>query len=852
MIKAINLRTEYMENPIGIDVLNPRLMWNVEGAVKQSAYQIICKVEGKERWDSGKVISDSMHADCMMELKSRDFVEWSVCLWDENDSMGEVSNATFEMGLLSNSDWSAKWITGDYKPRKGERYPVDCFKKTFTAGSVKKARLYVTACGLYEAKINRVKAGNFVIAPGHTDYRKRVQYQTYDVTDLLRKGENNIEVQLADGWYRGSCGAWGTVYQYGISTKLLLQLEVELADTTKITVISDKSWNWSNDGKIRFADNKDGEIVDARLKPTYTGTAKETSHKVYPTASNNVDVCEMERFKPVNVITTPKNMKVLDFGQNFAGYVEFAIKAKAGDRITLRFGENLDTDGEFSQKNIQLTTKTKTTPLQKVEYISHAGENRYCTSFAVFGFRYVLVETEANWEPEDFTGIAVYSKMEETLSFDCSHDLVNKFVKATLWSAKSNSLDVPTDCPTRERHGWSGDAQIFCNTASYLFSYATFGKKYIRDLIDIQHKDGRYTQIAPYGGVDFYMATMNGSVGWADAGVLIPYRLWKMYGDERVIKDNYESMKRYAYFMMKRAGKSDLLSKRIKLSKENREYLVNSGQSFGEWAEPSDVNPFSINDFVFPHTEESTAYTSYVMQHMAEIAEFLGKHEDSLLYTKYAEGCKKAYQELVEQKEHTLDTSRQAKLVRPLYMKLLNEKQTEFAKSRLLKALDSYNWRLGTGFLSTPFILDVLTEINPEYAYKLLENENCPGWLFMPKNGATTVWEAWEGNSTPDKGIASLNHYSKGAVCEWIFRVMCGIRVDNENHFIIAPIPGGTLNYVETEYESIYGTVKVSWQKDKETITYNIVIPANTTADIHLPDGTIQTVSAGKYNYVTR
>ena len=398
---------------------------------------------------------------------------------------------------------SAKWITGDYKARKGRGILLIVFKRHSHQKEVKKARLYITACGLYEAKINGVKTGNFVMAPGHTDYRKRVQYQTYDVTELIQNGENQIEVQLADGWYRGSCGAWGSIYQYGISTKLLCQLEIELTNNEKITVISDKSWNWSNDGKIRFADNKDGEIVDARKKPTYIGNAKEKSHKVYPTASNNVNVCEMERFKPADVITTPTNKKVLDFGQNFEGYVEFTVKAKEGDKIKLLFGELIDTDNEFTQKNIQLSAGKKITPLQKVEYICHEGENHYRTSFAVFGFRYVLVESEANWKPEDFTGIAVYSQMEETLKFDCSNDLINKFVKATLWSAKSNSLDVPTDCPTRERHGWSGDAQIFCNTANYLFSYAPFAKKYIRDLIDIQHKDGRFTQIAPYGGVDF-------------------------------------------------------------------------------------------------------------------------------------------------------------------------------------------------------------------------------------------------------------------------------------------------------------------------------------------------------------
>lgn len=469
-MKATRLRTEYLNNPVGVDFSRPRLSWNCEGGKKQTAYRIVT-----EKWDSGKVESDSMHVEYPLELSDRERVTWKICLWDENDEVGEWNEAFFEQGI---TEWSAKWITGDYPVNKKERYPVDCFRKTFSVDKkIGKARLYITACGLYEAKIGGKKVGDFCFAPGHTDYRRRVQYQTYDVADLLSDGENELTVNLADGWYRGSCGAWGRKNQYGAETKLIAQLELAFEDGTDDVIVTDDSWEWSNDGPIRFADNKDGEIVEAFRTPLYNSHAKVTKHKVLPVASNNVPVKEHETFKP-KLIITPSGKKVLDFGQNIAGYISFSLNAKVGQRILLYFGEMLDGEGEFTQKNIQLSRKGRTTPLQKVDYTCAEGKNDYKTTFAVFGFQYALVESEVEFSPEDFTAIAVYSDLEQTGFFSSSNELLNRFFEATVWSAKGNHLDVPTDCPTRERHGWAGDAQIFAKTATYLFDFAPFAKKY--------------------------------------------------------------------------------------------------------------------------------------------------------------------------------------------------------------------------------------------------------------------------------------------------------------------------------------------------------------------------------------
>lgn len=848
---AVNLETEYLHNPLGIDIAAPRLFWRCENGVKQTACQVICRSEsGRILWDSGKVESGAMHMDYAgSALCSRSRVIWQVRLWDENGLAGQWSQeAAFELGLLHASDWTARWITGDYTVNKKRRYPVDCFRKTFSLQQVTKARLYATACGLYEAKLNGARVGDFILAPGVTDYRKRVQYQTYDVTSLLRQGENELTFQLADGWYRGSVGAWGMKNQYGTQTKLLAQLELTMADGSIKSVVTDGTWQWSNDGAIRFADNKDGEIVEAFRQPSYGGAAKETGHAVVPTASNNVPVTEHERRKP-QLLRAPSGAKILDFGQNLAGYVEFSITASRGQRVFLRFAELLDEKGEFTQKNIQCKNRRITTPLQQVEYFCKDRENRYKTTFAIFGFQYVLVETDAAFSADDFTAVAVYSDLAPAGTFESSNALLNRFVDATIWSAKGNFADIPTDCPTRERHGWAGDAQIFCDSAGYLFHDLPFWRKYLNDLYDWQKPNGRLPQIAPHGGVDFYMNVMDGSVGWSDAGILIPYRLWKRYGDERILRKYYDGMKKYATFMMSRCGKwGGPYAKRLHVKGAQKRYLVNRGQSYGEWAEPKDVHEMKWYDFAQPHPEVSTAYTAYMMALMAQIAQTLRKTEDLPLFCAYRDGCKKAYQSLVQTQAFSLDTDQQARLVRPLALGLLGEAQSAYAKKRLVQALEHYGWRLGTGFLSTPLILDVLASYDLDAAYRLLENEKMPGWLFMAKNGASTIWESWEGTQAQN-GIASLNHYSKGAVCEWLFKTMCGIRIDGENAFTIAPNPGGRFTYARASYESIYGVVRCGWVRTEDGCCLTLELPANTRAKVVLPDGKTHTAQPGVSQY---
>ena len=851
-MKAINLKTEYLVNPIGIDIKKPLLLWNCDSGIKQKAYRIIAKIDDKVVYDSGKIDSSSTRAILPIKLKSKDRVYWNVILFDENDKEGEVSEtAFFEIGLLNKNDWKAKWISGNYRVNKNKRYPVDSFKKSFNVNDVIKARLYITACGIYEAKINNQRVGDFIFAPGFTDPRNRLQYQTYDITNLLKNGENDIVIELADGYYRGSSGAKGRLNTYGKITRLLAQIEITTKDNKTIIIPTDATWNWSNNGPILFGDLKDGEIVDANKEYTYSKLAKEIKYEANLTASNNVFVKENEHFKPTKIIKTPSGKTILEFPQNISGYVYFKVNAHKGDKINLTLGEMLTKEGEFTLKNVQCTFKGKQTPLQEIHYICKEGINEYKPKYFYGGFRYVLIDTNVEFNLNDFEAIAVYSSFNETSKFECSNDLINKLYKNTIWSLKSNSTDIPSDCPTRERMGWTGDSQIFFNTASYLVDYASFSRKHVKDIYDRQWKNGRLPQIAPYAHEDWFMWTMNGSVGWACAGVYIPLRFYYKYGDKRILEDNYEGIIKYAKFMIKRAGKwGGVYAKPVHISHKNRKYFVNCGQSYGEWAEPEDVCAFKWYDFASPHPEESTAYTYFTLQKVLEIASILNKCEDKDLkkIKEYSEGAKKAYQEYVSIPKYSLDTNRQAKLVRPLYMNLLNEEQTKYAKDRLIKALDNYNWRLGTGFLSTPLILSVLENIDIEYAYKLLENEEMPGWLFMPKSGATTIWEAWEGNTSEQKGLASLNHYSKGAVLEWIFSTMCGIKISGENLFTIEPKVGGHITFASLKYNSIYGLVSSSWKKENNKVIYEIVIPPNTSAIIKI-NGKEHIVNAGQYKF---
>ncbi len=848
MIQAVNLKTEYLQNPVGIDLQNPRLFWQVEGAKKQAAYQIAYRINESERTETDWKYTDEMMGTFIHSLGSRDRVEWSVRLIDENGDTGEWSKcAFFEMGLLETSDWKAKWIMGNYihQQKKEVRYPADCFLRNFTYnGRLRNARLYITACGMYEAKLNGTKIGDRVLAPGATAFQKRVHYQVYDITRLIAK-ENIFTIELADGFYASRTGCFGKAKIYGYEPKVLAQLELTGEDGHVETIITDEHFRWSNDGPTVYADLKDGETIDSRKIPSYQGNAKPTDYHGMICADNNVAVREKEVFVMPEIIHCPDGHTVLNFGQNIAGYVEFSVCGKAGEKVSMICGEKLDENGNFTIANILLKGDYDTERLQREEFICDGTRQIYRPKFAVMGFQYVLL---LNWPEEirreNFKAIAVYSDMEITGDFSCSDEGVNQIVKNTLWSMKGNFLDVPTDCPTRERAGWTGDAQLFFETGNYLMDQSAFFRKWLQDVEDVQKENGMIYNINPAnpdGNALIEWFSVEGGVGWGDAFLIIPYYYWKRYGDDFLIRKHWESMKKCFSFYEKRIGKRNLFTLLKPGYGRYSKYLCACGRDFGEWTEPEDCAP-SKASLMFPHTEEGTAYIAYDAGLMAEMAEHLQDRKLSEYYQKIHLHLKEAYGHYFLENGN-LKTNRMAKYVRPCALGLAEGEVRKNLLEHIVQLNRKRAYKVGTGFLSTPFVMELLTDAGAAGdAYKMLVNPDF-GWMKQIREGATTIWENW----TDD---ASLNHYSKGACCNWLFSCVCGIRLNGEKNSIeIAPHLVPQLTHASMRYRSVYGEVYSCWKKEGRKIIYEISIPANCQAQVTLPGKKTCCLEAGDYRF---
>ena len=852
-MKAINLRVNYLKEPLGLQN-RPVFFWNCEGGVSQSAYQITAYRNDELLFDSGKVGSSRMtHIPYEGKtLKRRDHIVWNVVLWDEKDEKGETSSSSFEMGLLNKEDFFGKWISGNYRPKKNTAYPVDCFRKMFVLkGTVAKARLYASARGLYDVTINGKRIEDFILAPGITDYRKRIQYQVYDVTEYLKQ-DNELELRLADGWYRGTSAVYGVRNVYGDQTSVYAQLEVSYDDGHSECICTDSSFEWSNDGPLREADLRDGEVYDAQRKLSYNGKALEVkTPEALLLASDNVYVREHEVFQAELL-----ENNVLKFPQNIAGYLRFKIKGNAGQKLKMVLGEVLDENGNVDLNGVQETrpkngwTQPKLikklltgkvdgeidkTPHQEIAFICSGEEDEYKTSFAVFGFCYVQVFGDVTIDPNDFQAIAVYSDMEDTGHFECSNKDINRLMHNTLWSMKGNFLDIPTDCPTRERLGWTGDAQIFFNTGAYLMDTSAFFQKWLRDMEDNQYKNGLISGVLPYEGVEMMYKQTGSAVGWADALYLIPYRYYKMYGDIELLNRFWPMIRKYSEYLLNHLGRA---SRKDNAKDPYAAYTYEKGIHLGEWLEPEEFRD-KVYGAKGRYPEECTAYLYLALTTIAEIADRMGESEYARKLENVAEKAKEAY----NVNYANFDTLRQAKLVRPLAFGLYDGVRKKLAQEKLKKAIEDYRYRIGTGFLSTPFLLPVLTEAGyKDLAYKVLLNEDRPGWLYEVRQGATTVWEDWEGK-------LSQNHYSPGAVCEWLFNTVGGINIEKENRFLIQPVPGGALDYAKTSYRSLYGAVSCEWKRNKDRIIYKVVIPSNCEADICLEGQNAIHVKTGEYIY---
>ena len=866
-MRATRIKTADLFNPIGIDIKNPRITWNCQGGKKQTAYRTVITAEdGSVKYDSGKVESSSMY--CLYageKLNSRDILDISITLWDETKEEETADDAFFEMGLLDKKDWQAKWIAGT-DTDKEERLPADYYQKVFETDkdkAVNKARLYATACGVYSARINGSKVSD-VLTPGTTEYGKTLNYQTYDVTELIKDGSvNELLLTTADGWYKGKLGADQQEYVFGTQTKVLAQLQITYEDGSVQVIGTDDSFGWTSDGPIRAADLKDGEVYDARKQLVFDKKAvcvEGPDESVSVCASNAPAMKEMETFKG-QLMTSPTGARILDFGRNIAGYVKFKVSSDIpeGTEIVLKLFEAMD-HGEYSNISLSFDQGGVDPVKQEIRYTASGREDHFEPEFFYSGFQYALVEglTEEQIKCCDLTAVAVYSDLEYESSFECSNDKINKFVQNTIWSMKDNFVDIPTDCPQREKSGWTGDAQLFCKPSLYLGNSAPIYKKWLKAVRDCQEPDGTIRNVSPRCGRPGDRAdALNGSTGWADAAVIVPYTLWKQDGDRSVITDNMEMMLKWKDKIVAMSADKSLFDTdsanpmaaylgpiyqafKLKDSEYNR-YIPESGMHWGEWCVPKSQEPPAIDDvtaLLSPKQELTCAYAAYSMGLLAEMLDAIGENDKAAECREFSEGAKKAYHiHWVDEAEHTIHTDHMAELVRPIALGLLTDEERANAAAELNAMAIRRDYKVGTGFLSTPFVLQALASNGYlDSAYKMLENEQAPGWLAMVNQGATSVWEEYEcydENGTPLQH--SFNHYSPGAVCGFLFDTVCGITVTGENRVRIAPKPGGSLTFAEAKTLTPYGMVEVSWKKTENGYDVDYKVPANVEAEIVLP-----------------
>ena len=736
--------------------------------------------------------------------------------------------------------WRARWIDGELPHEQTQRQPATVLRRLFTLEKTSPAVLYITCHGLYEAVLNGSRVGDFVLAPGAGDYRKRLTVQAYDVSALLRPGENELTVTLGDGWYRGNNGIDGLSCLFGSDLALLCQLEVD----GEPVLVSDEHWQASQSGPVRENDLELGERYDARLEqiPDWHGvTVREYGYtNLQPTES--VPILEQERF-PGRLFTAPNGERVIDFGQNLAGYVELRLTAKAGQTLTLWHGETLDENGNFTQSNFDPGKRNKNGGIpQRIDYICRDGENVYKPRFAIFGFRYAKVETDADLTDASFTAIAVYSRMERTGFFECGNADVNQLFQNSLWSMRSNFCDIPTDCPTRERAGWTGDAGAFSPTAVYLMDCYEVLRKWLGECRLAQGEDGLVRNIAPQNDAGGRISDMlQGSAGWGDACVLVPWALYRAYGRKEILEENYDMMCRWLDFSENRAKKT----RPQNLLNPYHKYLVDTGFHFGEWCQPDVDNGKAMAMIMtFGSPEVGTAYFFRSASLLARIARILGRDEDARRFSALAENVKQAYRHQFL-KKGAIESDRQCEYVRPIAFGLLEGKEVQRAADALNDLVVKNGYRLNTGFLSTPDLCAALADNgHTDTAYRLLLQTECPGWLYAVRKGATTIWETWDGVRADGTVHDSLNHYSYGAVSGWLFSGVCGIRLE-AGSLTIAPHPDNSLGHACAEWRSPCGVIRSAWTYGEGKLSFSFTVPI--PAAVVLPDGRTYTVQEGEH-----
>ena len=843
-IQPQKLLCEYAVDPVGIDVLKPRLSWMLSSDPKdrdviQVAYQVqVCMdkpvFSGPDMvWESGKILSDRSVQVVYkgLPLISCKRYYWRIKYWDNKGRESKWSQpAYWEMGLLDKTDWSARWIESEIPLIPGVSNPCPYFRKEFNISKkVKSARVYITSLGLYQAYLNGSKIGNDLFTPGWTSYDKRIQYQTYDVTDQIEQGNNALGAILGDGWYKGNISHRTDSFKNNTKLALLVQMNIEFTDGKKISIISDQNWKTST-GPIKMSDIYNGETYDARAELTGWNTpgydesnwmGVDTKNYGYAglVASSVVPVRKIREIKPGKILTTPEGELVLDMGQNMVGWIRMKISVQRGDKIIITHAEVLDKEGNFYTENLGEAK-------QRIEYTAKGDPLEvYEPHFTFQGFRYIKIEGfPGKPTPDNFTGIVIHSDVRQTGFFECSNAMINQLQSNIQWGQQGNFVDVPTDCPQRnERFGWTGDAQVFAATACFNYDCAAFYTKWLKDLKAEQLKSGSVTRIVP-NVLGTYRA---GSTGWGDAAVIVPWTVYLKYGDKRILEEQYESMKNWIVFLADLAD-SDL--------------VIRKGFHYGDWLffiHPTDWNVkpgYTDVDLI------ATAFFYYSTGLVGKAAKILDKQEDLGYYQNLRATIKKSFKKEFVTANGRLSPNSQTAYVLALRFNLLDDEIIPRATRYLVRNIEERDYHLSTGFLGTPFLCHVLSDNGyPDVAMKLLLQKTYPSWLYPVSRGATTIWERWDGikpdSSFEDPEMNSFNHYAYGSIGDWMYTNITGIR-GNEDYpgykqFIIDPYITDSLSYAKARFNSLYGTIKSEWTRDGDRVSLSVSVPLNTRATIH-------------------